>query len=76
MKYSNVPFNLKQSSSQTSAPSSNPYQNTLNQAVEQRRRLKAMEYSSADPVQSHARERGELLERRINQLVNDSKDNF
>lgn len=75
MKYSNVPLNLKQNSSQASKPSPNPYQNSLNQAIEQRRRLKAVEYSSADPVQSHAKQRGELLERRINQLVNNAKDN-
>ncbi len=76
MKFSNIPLNLKQSqSSASTAPSTNPYQNTLNQTIEQRRRLKATEYSSVDPIQAHAKQRGELLERRINQLVSNNKDN-
>jgi|GEM_PF-6840948 len=75
MKFSNIPLNLKQSqTSSTNSAAPNPYQSSLNQAIEQRRRLKATEYSSADPIQTHARQRGELLERRINQLVNETKN--
>ena len=40
----------------------------LNQAVAQRRKLKAAEHATSDPIQSHIKKRGEMVGRRIRQL--------
>lgn len=44
------------------------YQQSLTQTIEQRRRLRAAEYSTKNPIQDNAKQRGQLLERRIGQL--------
>lgn len=78
MKFSNTSFtHQKQIVSKQSPsvlPTSSSHQSLLNQTIDQRRRLKAAEYSSADPVKSHAQQRGELLERRISQLQQQTKN--
>jgi hypothetical protein len=43
-------------------------QSILDQTIAQRQVYKAMETAAPDPVQSHAKQKGELLERRIVQL--------
>ncbi|MBD3250292.1 MAG: hypothetical protein GF381_01855 [Candidatus Pacebacteria bacterium] len=40
------------------------YQQTINQ----RRRLKAAEYAATEPVKNHLKRKGEMVERRIDQL--------
>jgi len=84
MKPSNLPriFQLRPAARPNQQPSArpnqqtstNPTQSTLNQTIEQRRRLKAAEYSSKDPVQSNVKTRGEILERRIAQLQQQNQD--
>ncbi len=49
-------------------PSRGVYQQSLAQTIDQRRRFKAAEYSTKNPIQDHVKERGELLERRIGHL--------
>lgn len=76
MKPSNLP-RITQSgpaAKQSQHSSTNLTQSTLNQSIEQRRRLKAAEYSSKDPVQSNVKTRGEILERRIAQLQQKNRD--
>lgn len=61
----------KKSKSATPSSSSNhrtQVQSSLNQAISQRRKLKAAEYATSDPIQSHIKKRGELIGRRIGQL--------
>ncbi len=51
---------------------------SLQQAIEERRRLKAMEQSAPDPINKTASHRGRLAEQRIDRLrqkVNEGKKN-
>ncbi len=76
MKSSNLPriSQLHQAAKSNPQLSPPPTQSTLSQSLEQRRRLKAAEYSSKDPIQSNVKTRGEILERRIAQLQQKSHD--
>ncbi len=40
-------------------------ENQYKQAIRERQRLKAAEYSSKDPIRSHVKQRGDLVSRRI-----------
>ncbi len=50
------------------SPNSSVLQRQLDQSIQERRKLKAAEYSADDPVKTHAKKRGDLLGRRISHL--------
>ena len=49
-------------------PSSSVLERQLGQSIQERRRLKAAEYSADDPVKTNAKRRGDLVGRRISHL--------
>ncbi len=59
-------------SNNTSNPLAQTQRKLLNQSIHQRQAYKAMESSAANPIQNHAKQRGKMLERRIEQLQRDS----
>jgi hypothetical protein len=63
-------FSTSSPSPPTSSPSSAhaDQQKALTQALEERRRLRAMENSAPDPINTTAQHRGRLVEHRIDQL--------
>ncbi|KUK79697.1 MAG: hypothetical protein XD95_0202 [Microgenomates bacterium 39_7] len=76
MKPSNLPriTTARPSNKPIQPPSARVTQSTLNRSIDQRRRLKAAEYSSKDPVQTNVKTRGEILERRIAQLQQENRN--
>ena len=59
---------VKKNNTRVNSSGRTQIESSLNQAINQRRKLKAAEHVTNDPIQSHVKKRGEMVGRRIGQL--------